>query len=268
MSLLCPKCGYENQDDALSCNLCQEVLRKESRASSPGKTPEEINHAGTLLLGRDQFEPAIALFRQALELKPQDVTFRCNLASALARSGSEEEALREYEQCLRLDPNDFHSHFNLGNMRWRRREFDAAAACFERAQSLEPERPEAHYHLGLCLRQMKLWDKAIPVLEKALALAPRHPIAAEAHVLSGIQYTSERAWEKAETHLLAALELSPDYFMAHFSLADLYLLMGAQSPELLQKAGIHARRACALEPQDADAAALLKDIQSAQGGAT
>jgi hypothetical protein len=25
----CPKCGYDNAEDAVSCNLCSEVLRKE-----------------------------------------------------------------------------------------------------------------------------------------------------------------------------------------------------------------------------------------------
>lgn len=33
----CPKCGYENPPEALSCGLCQEVLRKEKpRPAAPG----------------------------------------------------------------------------------------------------------------------------------------------------------------------------------------------------------------------------------------
>ncbi len=29
--ILCPKCGYENLDDALYCNLCKEIFRKEKK---------------------------------------------------------------------------------------------------------------------------------------------------------------------------------------------------------------------------------------------
>ena len=29
--MICDNCGYENKDDALSCNLCGKVFRKEVR---------------------------------------------------------------------------------------------------------------------------------------------------------------------------------------------------------------------------------------------
>jgi ribosomal protein L40E len=29
--IVCKKCGYENPDDALYCNLCKEIFRKEKR---------------------------------------------------------------------------------------------------------------------------------------------------------------------------------------------------------------------------------------------
>lgn len=35
MPVKCPGCGYENADEALSCNLCQRVLRKEKPAAPP-----------------------------------------------------------------------------------------------------------------------------------------------------------------------------------------------------------------------------------------
>lgn len=32
--IVCPKCGYENLDDALYCNLCKEIFRKEKKEAS------------------------------------------------------------------------------------------------------------------------------------------------------------------------------------------------------------------------------------------
>jgi uncharacterized membrane protein YvbJ len=39
--VICPKCGYENSDDALICNLCKEVLRKveENKQENINSTP-------------------------------------------------------------------------------------------------------------------------------------------------------------------------------------------------------------------------------------
>ncbi len=37
----CPSCAYDNAEDALSCNLCQFVLRKEKPAAPPAGAPVE-----------------------------------------------------------------------------------------------------------------------------------------------------------------------------------------------------------------------------------
>ena len=34
----CPQCGYDNRDDALSCNMCRAVLRKVKKAAPPPAT--------------------------------------------------------------------------------------------------------------------------------------------------------------------------------------------------------------------------------------
>jgi tetratricopeptide (TPR) repeat protein len=35
----CPQCGYDNRDDALLCNMCQAVFRKERKAAPPPRRP-------------------------------------------------------------------------------------------------------------------------------------------------------------------------------------------------------------------------------------
>ncbi len=269
MPLKCAKCGYDNQDDALSCNLCQEVLKKQAKkpedalaALSPAGSAEQRNNQGQMLLGRDAVAQALVEFREAVRLEPGSVIFRCNLASALSRSGDAAGALREYEECLRLAPRDWHTHFNLGNLHFRLKQYELACASYESAVEIEPDRPEAHFGLGKSLQRLKLWERAVPCLEQALALAPEHPLADEAHLLCGVHYSSAGAPEPAEKHLQAALKLSPNFFMAHFSLAELYL-----GQKRLPQALLHAQKACALEPEDADAAQLLKDILAASGQA-
>lgn len=31
--IICPQCGYENLDDALYCNLCKKIFRKEKKTT-------------------------------------------------------------------------------------------------------------------------------------------------------------------------------------------------------------------------------------------
>ena len=33
MALKCDECGYDNVDDALMCNMCQKIFRKEKKPS-------------------------------------------------------------------------------------------------------------------------------------------------------------------------------------------------------------------------------------------
>lgn len=49
--IVCPKCSYENLDDALYCNLCKEIFRKEKKETpvkdkitSIHDLPEEIRN--------------------------------------------------------------------------------------------------------------------------------------------------------------------------------------------------------------------------------
>ncbi|MDX6770884.1 MAG: hypothetical protein SF051_15220 [Elusimicrobiota bacterium] len=55
----CPSCGYDNAEDALSCNLCQLVLRKEKAAAPPPMpAPAPASAAPASADGRLPGEPA------------------------------------------------------------------------------------------------------------------------------------------------------------------------------------------------------------------
>ncbi|MEW6606341.1 MAG: zinc-ribbon domain-containing protein [bacterium] len=41
--LVCPKCGYKNSDDALYCNLCNKIFRKEKKENLQEEKINSIN---------------------------------------------------------------------------------------------------------------------------------------------------------------------------------------------------------------------------------
>ena len=241
----------EMPQDESAGDVLEELARKHGK---PGE-PYYHNNLGTSYRARGQLDAAIAEYREAIRLKPSDEMFHCNLAIVLVEKGAHEEALREYEEALRLNSHDYHSHFSLGNLLSRLERVDEAIAEYERAIEADPERPEAHFNLAA-----RYWDRnrvteAAAHYEKALAgeLEPR--AAAGAHVRLGALSTDGKEWEKAEQHLLAALDQTPDDFMANYCLAHVYLNIewGELNWAARGKALVFAQKALELEPKDEDA---------------
>src|SRR5262245_61745008 len=58
---------------------------------------------------------ALAEYRTALRLAPNDVRAHNNLGNALRETGDLDGALAEYRTALRLAPNDVRVHLNLGD---------------------------------------------------------------------------------------------------------------------------------------------------------
>ena len=68
-----------------------------------GKTFLAAN-LGTLFAERGDLRGALALFRRAVELRPQAAKARVNLAHVLVMQGRREEAIALYSSAVELDP--------------------------------------------------------------------------------------------------------------------------------------------------------------------
>lgn len=229
----------------------EELARKHGK---PGE-PDYHNNLGNSYRARGQLDAAITEYREAIRLKPSDEVFHCNLAIAFAEKGDHEEALREYEEALRLNPRDYHSHYSRGNLLSRLGRVDEAIAEYEQAIEADPERPDAHFNLAARYWDQNRVTEAAAHYEKALAgeLEPR--AAAGAHLRLGALSTEGKEWEKAEKHLLAVVEQTPDDFMANYCLALVYLNIdwGELNWAARGKALVFAQKAVELDPKDADA---------------
>ena len=74
-----------------------------------------------------QFQDAANYFGKALEVDPNDVTLRTEMASCLYYIGDVDGALVQLQQSLKYEPKDANSLFNLGMIRWKGKN-DAAGA--------------------------------------------------------------------------------------------------------------------------------------------
>jgi len=113
----------------------REVLR--TRANSPYAEHAHLA-LGRALSTRRDYSGAVAEFRAAVRLSPDDPQAHRVLADTLALMGDHAAASAEYQQALRLNPDDADAHFTLGA------QFEAAAAnAALKGHHYDPSTPRA-----------------------------------------------------------------------------------------------------------------------------
>jgi len=75
-----------------------------------------ITYRGEIALQERNFNRAIASFRQALDLKPQDRSFYLTaLAKAYDQAGKLSEAMQQYDAALAFNPNNAQAAFGIAS---------------------------------------------------------------------------------------------------------------------------------------------------------
>src|SRR5262249_1839464 len=81
--------------------------------------------------------------------------------NALGEQGRSEAAVAAYREALRLRPDDPEAHSNLGAALHDQGKWEAAAAEFREALRLRPDDPEAHNNLGIALHDQGKREAAV-----------------------------------------------------------------------------------------------------------
>ena len=172
---------------------------------------------------RDRQRPADALasFRRAVALDPQQVDARNSLACVLHTSMQFEDAEREYRECVRMAPDFLLARCNLASVVMDLGRFDEAAALCRDVISLAPDLPLAHSFLGAALTHQGRVIEALTCHSTAARLSPHDAKIAQTYATtladSG-RFTQSLPW------FARALALNPDLQSTHQLLA--YALLG------------------------------------------
>ena len=191
-----------------------ETLWRDTLAKNPGAWMAHHNLGGLMeQQGRD--DEALALYAQALQLKPDFADVLNNMGNIYARRGRSDEAIRSYGESLRLLPDQAEAHSNMGALEAARGRFDAARRHYDEALRIRPQFAGVHVNLGnLNVLQGRPAD-ALPHYERALALAPDD---ATGHYNLGNALLALGRAEEAAGHLQEALRLRPGYEKARTAL--------------------------------------------------
>ncbi|MCU0524752.1 MAG: tetratricopeptide repeat protein [Elainella sp. Prado103] len=222
-----------------------------------------------------QWDQALAVSQQLVELQPQDAEHWHQLGDNFSRLQRWQEAIESYQQAIDRNPTCSWSHNNLADAWLQLEQWDAAIEPLRTAIVLNPDFVWSHYNLGEALTQLQDWDGAIEAYRSALRIQPDLPYAAgrladalhqRAMLDQDCAFTFYRQAIQQNPHdpdpYYRALELQPDAVPLYLGLSDA-LAVQARWDEALTCCQI-ARQ---LQPTDPDIIAKLKQLLQQQTAA-
>jgi protein O-GlcNAc transferase len=188
-------------------------------------------------------EEALGYFLHALQLASNAPQIHNNFGIALQALGKNNEAAQSYRSALALDPKNVDAECNLGNALKDLGQLDEAAESFRRRLKIKPD-ASAYNNLGATLQALGRFDEAVASFRRVLEIKPD----AEAHCNLGAALQELGQLDEAAACCRRALELAPDFALAQSNLGGALAGLGQ-----LDESVACFRRALELAPDYAEA---------------
>lgn len=186
---------------------------------------------------------ALAEYRRALALDPENANVLNSLGVCHGLQGRHAEALKVFAAALALTPGEVMPVYNTGVVHLLRQDREAALEHLLRAAAMAPEVFEVHFQTGKLLLAQRDAARALPFLERATRL---NPAAALAHRLAGDGCLALKRLGAASHFYRRAIRLNPGDAAALSSLGKTYELLG----ERLEIPLTFCRQSVALAPDN------------------
>jgi Flp pilus assembly protein TadD len=150
--------------------------RADSGSSAAPGTPQFISlmNAGKNYLDQGDATNALAVYKRAEAMAPNDPDLRLNLANSYLMSGAAPEAIREADQVLSLEPNSAAAYFVKGAAYLRLSNAEEAAKALENTKRIDPGDTATFFQLGRARLALKQWDAAITAFQEGIRMDPNH----------------------------------------------------------------------------------------------
>ena len=212
--------------------------------------------------GRDP-AGAIPLFYKSLEINPDNIMSRLELATALADEGRTGEARQHIDHVLDVRPQDVVAHHRLGYVLAKEGRLEEAADQCRIALRLDPDSYEAHLNLGRILLATNQLDDSAEPLGEALRLAPKDPTAN--YYWAYLMQRRDRP-HKAMEYYRRAVALDSEFVPALLGVASLFVADERGEWSDANEAIACAEKACeATEHKDIDSLRILAGVYAVVG---
>ena len=163
-------------------------------------------------VGKNHFDQgdatnAVAAYKKAAAIVPNDADVHLNLANAHLMAGAAEDAIREADDVLKLEPNSAAAYFVKGSAHLRLANAEEAAKALENARKIEPGVAATSFQLGMARMGLKQWDEAIASFKEGIALEPNrlhasaHYLLAQSLIRAGRQEEAQRELQQHQVNM-------------------------------------------------------------------
>jgi tetratricopeptide (TPR) repeat protein len=112
---------------------------------------------------------AVAAYRRALDMEPDNLDTERGLANALLSDGQLDEALKVLNGIVAAEPQDAQSQIHISEIQRRKGQYDLALKTLDKAKPLAPDSLELTYNEALIYDSLGRYDDATNVLTKLVA---------------------------------------------------------------------------------------------------
>ncbi len=219
-------------------SLSQYMLER-----TPGE-PQVINLLGYAFQTEGRLEESIKQYRKALEIAPDFVDARNNIAIVLKLQGRYAEAAVHYKVALQNEPTNANIHYNLANVLELQGNYDEAISHYHQALEIRPRHINALNNLANLLASQGKFDEAIGYYHQILKIKPNDWIA---YNNLGATLEEQGKFDEAIAHYSMALRIKPDFSEAHYNMVYAFASQGK-----LDEGFRHYRQVLGIELTDAE----------------
>ncbi len=205
--------GKDENELAAAMTMLEDVLKEDPKVIDAWFT------LGNMAGRRGRQEEAIAHFKHALALKPDDEEAVINMAHAYRKLGRDEDALVGFRRFMELDPKNAQVHYEIAQIMIDRGEYATAASELHAALAVEPKMAAARNALGVVALNQGDLPSAEAQIRQALEMKPDVRLA---HFNLALVAEKRNDPATAQAEYRRELELHPNNFKAAFNLGKLY----------------------------------------------
>lgn len=120
---------------------------------------------------------AVAIYLHAVNLVPESLDARLNLANSYLLANDDQKAIEHCQEALNLDRDSGAAYYLMGVARLHLNQPEQAVQAFQESQKIDPAVSALNFQLGLAQERLGQLDDALNNFETMLQFEPEHPSA-------------------------------------------------------------------------------------------
>jgi Flp pilus assembly protein TadD len=254
-----------------------------------------VDEFADCLLKEQQTQRAVSVLSHAVELYPESVQFKYNLAVAELKNYQPEQAVdvlsplspvkdadllnllalayeqakrpddafRVLETAIEIDPQDETNYLDLAILCLEHNQEQRSVLAATAGIARIPKASSLYLIRGVAYAQLATYDKAESDFMTAAELEPDQP---HSTIAMSLLYSDRNELDKEKALLTRQLTVTPNDAVTNYMLADLLIRSGAlpHQPDF-DKALMHLRKSLAAKPDSAEAQILMAKLLAQNG---